>query len=51
MRFLVTNVIGALAPSNNPVISPVAWKAAIDTGGASAVRGVTNLLTDLSSAA
>ena len=49
MRFLVTNVIDALAPSNNPVISPLAWKAAIDTGGASAVRGVTNLLTDLAS--
>ena len=50
MRFLVTNVIDALSPSNNPVISPVAWKAAIDTGGVSAVRGVANLLTDLSSA-
>ena len=49
MRFLVTNVIDALSPSNNPVISPVAWKAAIDTGGASAVRGVANLLSDLSS--
>jgi polyhydroxyalkanoate synthase len=49
MRFIVTNLIDALSPSNNPVISPVAWKAAIDTGGASAVRGVTNLLTDLAS--
>ena len=49
MRFVVTNVIDALSPSNNPVISPLAWKAAIDTGGASAVRGVTNLLTDLAS--
>ena len=49
MRFLVTNLIDALSPSNNPVISPVAWKAVIDTGGASAVRGVANLLTDLAS--
>ena len=49
IRFLVTNVVEALSPSNNPVVSPVAWKAAIDTGGASAVRGVTNLLSDLAS--
>jgi polyhydroxyalkanoate synthase len=49
MGFLVTNMIDALAPSNNPVISPVAWKAAIDTGGASAVRGVANLVADLRS--
>jgi polyhydroxyalkanoate synthase len=49
IRFLVTNMIDALAPSNNPVLSPVAWKAAIDTGGASAVRGVTNLITDMAS--
>ena len=49
MRFVVTNLIDALSPSNNPVISPVAWKAAIDTGGVSAVRGVINLITDLAS--
>jgi polyhydroxyalkanoate synthase len=49
IRFLVTNLIDALSPSNNPVISPVAWKAAIDTGGASAVRGVSNLVADLAS--
>jgi polyhydroxyalkanoate synthase subunit PhaC len=49
MRFVVTNLIDALAPSNNPVISPVAWKAAIDTGGVSAMRGATNLVTDLAS--
>jgi polyhydroxyalkanoate synthase len=49
IRFIVSNVIDALSPSNNPVLSPVAWKAAIDTGGASAVRGVSNLLADLAS--
>jgi polyhydroxyalkanoate synthase len=49
MRFVVTNMIDALSPSNNPVLSPLAWKAVIDTGGASAVRGVTNLFTDMAS--
>jgi polyhydroxyalkanoate synthase subunit PhaC len=50
MRFLLTNLIAAAAPSNNPVLSPVAWKALIDTGGASAVRGLRALVADLASA-
>ena len=33
MRFVADNLVDALAPSNNPLLSPVAWKAAIDTGG------------------
>ncbi|MCW2779363.1 MAG: Poly-beta-hydroxybutyrate polymerase domain protein [Frankiales bacterium] len=49
LRFAVTNVSDALAPSNNPLTSPVAWKAALDTGGLSVVRGVRNLVSDLSS--
>jgi polyhydroxyalkanoate synthase len=48
VRFAVHNLVEALAPSNNPLVSPVAWKAAIDTGGLSAARGVRNLLRDLS---
>ena len=47
MRFLLSNVIAAAAPSNNPLISPAAWKAAIDSGGLSAVRGVRALASDL----
>ena len=39
MRFVRDNLIDAAAPSNNPLISPVAWKAVIDTGGLSVVRG------------
>jgi poly[(R)-3-hydroxyalkanoate] polymerase subunit PhaC len=50
MRFVLSNLIDAAAPSNNPVISPVAWKALIDSGGLSAVRGLRSLLSDLSSA-
>ncbi len=50
MEFLVTNLIAASAPSNYAAISPVAWKALIDTGGMSAVRGVRALVSDMSSA-
>ena len=37
--FVLTNVIDALAPSNNPVLNPAAVKAVIDTGGGSVVAG------------
>jgi polyhydroxyalkanoate synthase subunit PhaC len=46
-QFLVDNLVDALAPSNNPLLSPVAWKAVIDTGGLSAVRGARALASDL----
>jgi polyhydroxyalkanoate synthase subunit PhaC len=46
-RFLVENLVDAVAPSNSPVLNPVAWKAAIDTGGLSAVRGLRALASDL----
>jgi polyhydroxyalkanoate synthase len=49
-QFLVGNLIDALAPSNNPLLSPLAWKAAIDTGGLSAVRGLRAFTADMSSA-
>jgi len=48
MRFVLSNLIDAVAPSNNPLISPVAWKAAIDSGGLSVVRGLRSLASDLS---
>src|SRR6516225_4913385 len=47
MRFVLSNLIDAAAPSNNPLLSPAAWKAAIDTGGLSAVRGLRSALSDL----
>ena len=47
MKFLLTNLIAAAAPSNNPVLSPAAWKAVIDTGGRNAVRGLRALASDL----
>ncbi len=49
LKFVMTNLIAASAPSNYPLISPAAWKAFIDTGGLSAVRGVRALISDMSS--
>ena len=46
-RFAVRNLVDALAPSNNPVLNPAAWKAAIDTGGVSALTGLRRLISDL----
>ena len=50
MRFLLANLIAAAAPSNNPLLSPVAWKALIDTGGLNVARGLRAMAGDLVSA-
>jgi len=47
LRFLLANLVAAAAPSNNPLLSPVGWKAVIETGGENAVRGLRNLAQDL----
>jgi polyhydroxyalkanoate synthase len=47
MKFLLSNLLAAAAPSNNPVLSPAGWKALIDTGGENVVRGLRSLLADL----
>ena len=46
VRFTLTNIVDALAPSNTP-LNPLLWKAVIDTGGKSAVRGVRRAVRDL----
>ena len=46
VRFVLENLFDAIAPSNNPLISPVAWKAVIDTGGRSVLSGLRNLVRD-----
>ncbi|MDN5749212.1 MAG: alpha/beta fold hydrolase [Pseudonocardia sp.] len=46
VRFAVGNLIDALAPSNS-LLNPSAWRAAIDTRGASMVRGARRLVGDL----
>jgi polyhydroxyalkanoate synthase subunit PhaC len=45
--FVVTNLIDALAPSNNPLLNPAALKAALDTGGGSALAGLRNFGADM----
>jgi polyhydroxyalkanoate synthase subunit PhaC len=47
LKFLLSNVIAAGAPSNNPLLSPAGWKAVIDTGGENVVRGLRHLASDL----
>src|ERR671929_1424015 len=46
IRFSLTNLVDALAPSNTP-LNPLLWKAVIDTGGKNAVRGVRRMVGDL----
>ncbi|HTQ91157.1 MAG TPA: alpha/beta fold hydrolase [Streptosporangiaceae bacterium] len=45
--FVLTNLIDALAPSNNPLLNPAAAKAAIDTGGGSVLAGLRNFVGDM----
>jgi polyhydroxyalkanoate synthase subunit PhaC len=47
VNFVLTNLIDALAPSNNPLLNPAAVKAALDTGGGSAVAGLRHFLADM----
>lgn len=50
IRFVLDVLTEGLAPSNNPILSPLGWKALIDTGGQSAVRGMRNFVADMMSA-
>ena len=45
--FVLTNLVDAVAPSNNPLLNPAAIKAAIDSGGASALKGLRNFASDM----
>jgi polyhydroxyalkanoate synthase len=48
IRFSMTNLVDALAPSNTP-LNPLLWKAIIDTGGRNAVHGIRRMVSDLAS--
>jgi polyhydroxyalkanoate synthase subunit PhaC len=50
MRFVVDNLVEALAPSNLPFVNPASAKAVIDTGGSNVVRGTTQFVKDMASA-
>src|SRR6201996_1586560 len=45
--FIITNLLDALAPSNNPLLNPAALKAAVDTGGGSTLAGLRHFLADM----
>jgi polyhydroxyalkanoate synthase len=47
VNFVLTNLIDALSPSNNPLLNPAAIKAALDSGGGSAVTGLRSFLSDM----
>lgn len=49
MKFVTSNLIEALSPSNNPFVSPVAWKTFIDSGGGNVFTGVRNFVGDMAS--
>ncbi|MFW6868512.1 PHA/PHB synthase family protein [Nocardioides sp. CPCC 206347] len=49
VRFLLENIVEAVAPSNVPLVNPASAKAVIDTAGLSLVRGGTTLVKDLAS--
>ena len=46
-RFVVSLLVDALAPTNFIVTNPSALKKAVDTKGASVIRGLANLVEDL----
>jgi polyhydroxyalkanoate synthase subunit PhaC len=50
VRFLVENLVEALAPSNVPLVNPASAKTAIDTAGLSLLRGGTQMVKDLATA-
>jgi polyhydroxyalkanoate synthase subunit PhaC len=50
MRFVLDVITEGLSPSNNPVLNPLGWKALIDTGGLSAIRGLRHFASDMMSA-
>ncbi|MFC8384865.1 PHA/PHB synthase family protein [Nocardia sp. NPDC057272] len=49
MKFVLSNILEAAAPSNNPLISPLAWKTFFATNGFNTISGPRNLLRDFAS--
>ena len=50
VRFMVENLVEAMAPSNVPLLNPASAKAAIDTAGLSLLRGAAKPAGDMTSA-
>ncbi|MGV9711961.1 PHA/PHB synthase family protein [Gordonia sp. NPDC003424] len=49
VRFALDNIIEGLSPTNNLLLNPQGWKALIDTGGLSALRGFRAFVRDMAS--
>ena len=49
MRFVVQMVVDALAPSNHPLLNPLALKTALDTGGRNYLTGLRQFAQDMRS--
>jgi polyhydroxyalkanoate synthase subunit PhaC len=47
VRFVLDVLTEGLSPSNNPLLNPLGYKALIDTGGQSAVRGLRHFVGDM----
>ncbi|MEQ9093288.1 MAG: alpha/beta fold hydrolase, partial [Miltoncostaeaceae bacterium] len=47
MAFLAEMVMDAMAPTNNPALNPVVVKRAVETGGASLLKGFQTFLDDM----
>lgn len=47
LRFLVSTLVDAVAPTNTLIGNPAALRKMIDTGGSSVVQGVKNMVADL----
>ncbi len=50
MKFVLDVLTEGLSPSNSPLLSPLGYKALIDTGGLSAIRGLRHFVADMASA-
>jgi polyhydroxyalkanoate synthase len=50
MQFVLDVLTEGLSPSNSPLLSPLGYKALIDTGGLSALRGLRHFVADMASA-
>jgi class II poly(R)-hydroxyalkanoic acid synthase len=47
VRFVLDVLTEGLSPSNNPLLNPLGYKALIDTGGQSALRGLRHFVGDM----
>lgn len=47
VRFVASNLLDALAPSNSPLLNPTVLKAVIDSGGLNFVQGARRFANDL----